>query len=120
MFNFLIIILGMFFFIFFVLLIYKLKKKITLTSFLIKFILIFTIWSSIFLTDFAMCQNNKSPIFSTSFNSIFTIGDGGTVIYFGLGYKIYDFNTPFLKHQVIYPMFSWYNLVYDIEMKKSL
>lgn len=120
MFNLIIIVLGMFFLIFFVLLLYKLKKRISLTSFLIKLILIFTVWSSIFLTDYAMCQNNKAPIFSTSFNSTFIIPDGGTVIYFGLGYKIYDFNTPFLKHQVVYPMFSWYDMVYDIEIEKSL
>lgn len=46
----------------------------------------FTIlWSSIFVIDYSRCNNLKMPIFVVSKE---TADDGGSGIYYGLGYKV--------------------------------
>ncbi len=45
-----------------------------------------------FMTDYNRVKNNKRPIFCIK-NPTGTIRDGGTVEFFGLGYKIIDFHT---------------------------
>lgn len=52
---------------------------------------IIVIWGAIFLTDYIRVKNNKTPIFCIK-NPAGVIMDGGTTEYFGLGYKVIDFN----------------------------
>ena len=55
-------------------------------------VLIF-IWLIFFSTDYFRAKNNMLPIFCTNLNNIIAPMDGGTKIYFGLGYKVYSFHT---------------------------
>lgn len=45
-----------------------------------------------FVVDYNRVKNNERPIFCIS-NPAGTINDGGTVEFFGLGYKVIDFHT---------------------------
>lgn len=45
-----------------------------------------------FVVDYNRVKNNERPIFCIS-NPAGTISDGGTVEFFGLGYKVIDFHT---------------------------
>ena len=45
-----------------------------------------------FVVDYNRVKNNERPIFCVS-NPAGTISDGGTVEFFGLGYKVIDFHT---------------------------
>ena len=45
-----------------------------------------------FVVDYNRVKNNERPIFCIS-NPAGTISDGGTVKFFGLGYKVIDFHT---------------------------
>ena len=49
----------------------------------------------------------------TNFNNMFEYQDGGTVIYFGVGYKVFVFCTPKLKGGYICPIFTDYNTAYN-------
>ena len=45
-----------------------------------------------FVVDYNRVKNNERPIFCIS-NPAGTINDGGTVEFFGLGYKVIDFHV---------------------------
>jgi len=85
-------VLGLYFIIWFSFFIIKSPKEKRL-KILKTVLIIFVIWAIFFVTDFIRAKNQKLPIFASNFGGIFTYQDGGTQIYFGLGYQIYDFNT---------------------------
>lgn len=87
-------------------------------TFFMKLIIPSIIWIGIFSIDYARCQNNSRPIFCTSFNSLITAQDGGTVVYWGIGYKVFDFNRADLKCKYICPIFTDYRTAYNKELKK--
>jgi len=63
------------------------QKKVKILKIVI---VIFIVWSSIFLVDYFRVKDDKLPIFC------FKIGglqDGGTIYYIGIGYKVIDFHT---------------------------
>lgn len=64
------------------------KKKIAKIT-----LIIFSIWIIFITTDFLRAKHQKLPIFASNFGGLITFQDGGTTIYFGLGYKIFKFNT---------------------------
>lgn len=53
------------------------------------------IWCIFFITDFIRIKFQKSPIFCERYLSgkFFSLQDGGTTQYIGLGYKVIHFNT---------------------------
>lgn len=59
------------------------------TLFLLLIVLVILIF--IFLTiDYSRLKNNNKPFFSTSFGNMYL--DGGTIEYYGIFYKIIDYN----------------------------
>ena len=52
---------------------------------------IILIWTIIFLVDYIRVKNEKVPIFCIKDESS-RVADGGTIQYYGLGYKVIDFN----------------------------
>lgn len=59
----------------------------------VKIILIIVLlWGIMFFTDYTRVKNNERPIFCIK-NPARTLSDGGTVEFFGLGYKVIDFHT---------------------------
>ena len=58
---------------------------------LIILIILIILGTTFFLVDYARVQNKQKPIFCIS-NPAGTYKDGGTKEYYGLGYKIIDFN----------------------------
>lgn len=64
------------------------KKLKNITIILIVFILLAMLF---FAIDYSRVQKQKKPIFCIK-NPAGEINDGGTVEYFGLGYKVIDFN----------------------------
>ena len=48
------------------------------------------IWLAFIITDFSLSKNNKKPIFAIP---VFKLKDGGTVEYYGLGYKVIKYNV---------------------------
>ena len=85
------------------------KQKIKILKILL--VIIFY-WSIMFSFDYYSVSHNKYPIFCTNFNNMFEYQDGGTVIYFGVGYKVFVFCTPKLKGGYICPIFTDYNTAY--------
>lgn len=90
----------------------------------IKIILILIlIWLIFFSIDYYRATNNKLPIFCTNLNNLIAPMDGGTQIYFGLGYKVYSFHTWIfdkttkkhinLKAIQICPIWSEYDKILD-------
>lgn len=72
----------------------KFKKSILII------LLIIIVWTILFSLDYILAQNQKTPIFSIQ--SIFhTYQDGGTIEYFGIGYKVIDF------HKLVYGYPGW-------------
>lgn len=47
-------------------------------------------WVIFFVTDMTMASNNQKPVFMLKFN---TYLDGGTTVYYGLGYKVIQYNV---------------------------
>ena len=58
------------------------KKKTSI----ITVVVIFVLWSAVFTTDYIRCGNLKSPIFVIASDDIKK--DGGSGIYYGLGYSV--------------------------------
>lgn len=56
-------------------------------------LILILIWLIFFSIDYYRATNNKLPIFCTNLNNLIAPMDGGTQIYFGLGYKVYSFHT---------------------------
>lgn len=55
-----------------------------------KILLVITlIWLSFFITDFTLSKFNLRPIFAIP---LYKLKDGGTVEYYGLGYKVIKYN----------------------------
>ncbi len=52
-------------------------------------ILFLLIWSIFIMTDFLLSKSNKKPIFAIP---IFKLKDGGTIEYYGFGYKVIKYN----------------------------
>lgn len=48
------------------------------------------IWLAFIITDFTLSKYNKKPIFAIP---VFKLKDGGTVEYYGLGYKVIKYNV---------------------------
>ena len=59
--------------------------------FLKMLIYILLVWTTIFLVDYIRVKNEKVPIFCIKSESS-RIADVGTIQYYGLGYKVIDFN----------------------------
>lgn len=59
--------------------------------FLKMLIYILLVWTTIFLVDYIRVKNEKVPIFCIKDESS-RIADVGTIEYYGLGYKVIDFN----------------------------
>jgi hypothetical protein len=53
-------------------------------------IIIFIVWASFVVTDFTLSRFDKRPIFAVP---IKVYKDGGSVEYYGLGYKVIKYNT---------------------------
>lgn len=87
-------------------------KKITPIYKKIIYIILFLIitWCILFSVDYILTQNQKLPIFCTKLFGLASYQDGGTVEYFGLGYKVIDF------HRIVYRENNWGNQ-YKFEKK---
>lgn len=72
------------------------KKQILILVTLVVLVLL------LFLTDFILVKNNRNPIFCIAQSGL---QDGGSVIYWGLGYKVINYGTS-------YDIGSWF-LKYD-------
>ena len=66
--------------------------KIFLKVLLIVVFLIVALGLTFFIVDYNRVQKQEKPIFCIQ-NPAGTIMDGGTIEYFGLGYKVIDFHT---------------------------
>ena len=84
------------------------RKSFRVVVFIISVLII---WFMIFNVDFYRTNNNKKPLFANNFNGIVTYQDGGTTVYYGIGYKIYSFNTTGLKCNVICSYFTSYGII---------
>ena len=60
--------------------------------FLKMLIYILLVWTTIFLVDYIRVKNEKVPIFCIKSESS-RIADVGTIEYYGIGYKVIDFNS---------------------------
>lgn len=97
-------------------------------------LILLIIWCIFFLTDYTRVKNDKLPLFCTSFNKLICAQDGGTVFYFGIGYKVIDFNTNItydthdervwdyipLHKKYICPFWTSYNSAYNKLKEKYL
>lgn len=72
-------------------------------------IIILFIWVIFFITDYTLSKQNKSPIFSIKVDSYF---DGGSTVYYGIGYKVIKCNTLNGDKKVY---FGFYNMKYKCE-----
>jgi hypothetical protein len=53
-------------------------------------LVILLVWLSFIITDFTLSKYNKKPIFAIP---VYRLNDGGTVEYYGLGYKVIKYNV---------------------------
>ena len=90
------------------------RKSFRVVVFIISVLII---WFLIFNVDFYRSKKNKKPLFANNFNGIVTYQDGGTTVYFGIGYKIYSFNTAGLRCNVICSYFTTYKEAKDKAIK---
>lgn len=67
------------------------------------------IWFMIFNVDLYRSKNHKKPIFASNLNGLLTYQDGGTTVYYGIGYKVYSFNTTGLRCNVMCSYFTSYD-----------
>lgn len=97
-----------------------LKRNIEKKNILVKLSIPFILWLSFFIIDFYGCSTNNIPIFSARFNkSIYYQDEGGrTVVYYGIGYQIYDFNRNDLKCKYICPWFTSYETAKEKALKR--
>ncbi|MDD4607508.1 MAG: hypothetical protein PHD10_00020 [Bacilli bacterium] len=63
------------------------KKKKRITIMIMVFLII---WITFIITDFSLAKNNRKPIFAIP---VFRLKDGGTIEYYGLGYKVIKYNV---------------------------
>ena len=75
------------------------------------------IWFMLFNVDFYRTKKNEKPLFASNLNGLVTYQDGGTQVYFGIGYKIYSFNTSGLKCNIICSYFTSYEEAKDKAIK---
>ena len=75
------------------------------------------IWFMLFNVDFYRSKKNEKPLFASNLNGLVTYQDGGTQVYFGIGYKIYSFNTSGLKCNIICSYFTSYEEAKDKAIK---
>lgn len=79
------------------------------------FIVIFIIWSSIFLVDYFRVKNDKSPIFCFKLTGL---QDGGTIFYIGIGYKVIDFHAlEDVRHIIEKKYICPWNVTYEEALK---
>lgn len=85
----------------------------------IKYIIIcFLLFLLFFTCDYLRIQHQKTPIFARIFIDYFQ--DGGTKLYVGIGYYIYDFteeNYEIISGYQICPMFTSYNKAQEMISK---
>lgn len=78
----------------------------------IKIILIIvSVWCLFIGIDYMLSKNNKSPIFTLPLGKY---RDGGTVEYYGLGYKIIKYNVIGGRKDTV---FGFWNLKYNNEQQ---
>lgn len=70
------------------------KKRLKIISIILGIILLIVVILGVifFSIDYNKIKNNERPIFCIK-NPAGNIADGGTVEFFGLGYKVIDFHT---------------------------
>lgn len=87
----------------FILLFIKKRSFSIFKKILFTIVFLIVTWFILFSIDYLLAKNEKLPLFCTKLFGISSYQDGGTVEYFGLGYKVIDF------HKIVYGEKNWGN-----------